>query len=67
MNKNQVRGAAKNLTGKVLQQSGKMIGSKKLQLQGLRGQLAGKAQQHRGNLKAAVKAVNKVLTDNAKQ
>ena len=55
MNKDQIKGAAKNLGGKIQQEAGKLVGSKKEEAKGLKNQAAGKAQQSFGNLKEDIK------------
>lgn len=55
MNKDQVKGAAKDIGGKIQEEAGKLIGSKEQQAKGLMNQVEGKVQQHVGNLKEAVK------------
>jgi len=55
MNKDQIKGTAKNLGGKIQQEAGKLVGSKKEQAKGLKNQAAGKAQQSFGNLKEDIK------------
>jgi uncharacterized protein YjbJ (UPF0337 family) len=59
MNKDQIKGAAKDIGGKIQEEAGKLIGSKEQQLKGLKNQVKGKVQQHIGNLKEAVKAARK--------
>jgi uncharacterized protein YjbJ (UPF0337 family) len=59
MNKDQVKGAAKEVAGKVQQQAGKLVGSKEQQIKGLSKQIAGKAQEDVGDVKQSVKDFNK--------
>jgi len=54
MNKDQVKGAAKDLAGKVQEEAGKLVGSKEQQIKGLSKQIAGKAQKGFGDVKQAV-------------
>jgi uncharacterized protein YjbJ (UPF0337 family) len=54
MNKDQVKGAAKDVAGKVQEEAGKLVGSKKQQIKGLSKQIAGKAQKGVGDVKQAV-------------
>lgn len=54
MNKDQVKGAAKDVAGKVQQQAGKLVGSKRQQAKGLAKQLSGKTQKAVGDVKQAV-------------
>ena len=59
MNKDQVKGAAKDIAGKVQEEAGKVVGSTEQQAKGLKKQVEGKVQQHIGNLKEAVKDATK--------
>jgi uncharacterized protein YjbJ (UPF0337 family) len=59
MNKDQVKGSAKDIAGKIQEESGKLVGSKQQQAKGLEKQLEGKVQQKVGDLKEAVKDVAK--------
>jgi uncharacterized protein YjbJ (UPF0337 family) len=53
MNKNQVKGAAKDVAGKVQEEAGKLVGSKQQQVKGLSKQISGKAQKGVGDLEQA--------------
>lgn len=55
MNKNQVKGAAKDLGGKIQEEAGKLLDDKTMQAKGLKNQLQGKVQEHVGDLQEAVK------------
>ena len=55
MNKNQVKGAAKEVAGKVQEGAGKLVGSKEHQAKGLGKQVAGKAEKAYGNAKEDIK------------
>jgi uncharacterized protein YjbJ (UPF0337 family) len=55
MNKNQVKGAVKDIAGKVQEEAGKLTGSKEQQAKGLNKQIAGKAEKAFGDVKAAIK------------
>ncbi|WP_283743601.1 CsbD family protein [Sideroxydans sp. CL21] len=55
MNKNQIKGAAKDVVGKVQEEAGKLVGSKEQQVNGLNKQIAGKAEKSFGDAKEAVK------------
>ena len=55
MNKDQVKGTAKNVAGKVQEEAGKLVGSKEQQAKGVAKQVAGKTQKGVGNVKEAVK------------
>jgi uncharacterized protein YjbJ (UPF0337 family) len=59
MNKDQVKGIAKNIAGKAQEQAGKLVGSKEQQAKGLSNQLSGKIQKEVGDVKEAVKDMNK--------
>lgn len=54
MNKDQVKGAAKNIAGKVQEQAGKVVGSKEQQVKGLSKQISGKVQKNLGDAEEAV-------------
>jgi len=51
MNKDQVKGKAKNIAGKIQEKAGKLVGSKKQQVKGLSKQIAGKVQKGFGDVK----------------
>jgi uncharacterized protein YjbJ (UPF0337 family) len=55
MNKDQVKGATKDVAGKLQSETGKMIGNKEMQAKGMKNEIAGKAQKHLGDAKEAVK------------
>jgi len=59
LNKDQIKGAAKDVTGKIQEEAGKLVGSKEQQAKGLEKQVEGKLQEQVGNLKAAVKDATK--------
>jgi uncharacterized protein YjbJ (UPF0337 family) len=59
MNEDQVKGAAKDIAGKIQEETGKLVGSKPQQAKGLEKQLEGKVQQKVGDLKQAVQDVAK--------
>jgi uncharacterized protein YjbJ (UPF0337 family) len=59
MNKDQVKGVAKNIAGKVQQEAGKLTGSKEQQVKGLDKQIAGDAQKTFGDAKETVRNVFK--------
>ena len=56
MNKDQIKGAAKDVAGKIQEEAGKLVGSKEQQAKGLLKQVSGKAQKTVGDFKAAVKS-----------
>lgn len=55
MNKNQVKGALKDVAGKVQEEVGKLVGSKEQQVKGLGKQITGKAEKAYGDAKEVVK------------
>ena len=59
MNKDQVKGVAKEIAGKVQEEAGKLVGSKEQQVKGLGKQISGKAEKTYGDAKEVVKNVNK--------
>lgn len=60
MNKDQVKGAAKDIGGKIQEEVGKLTGSREQQVKGLKNQTEGKVQQHVGNLKEVIKDIKKI-------
>ena len=59
MNKDQVKGIVKDATGKVQEETGKLIGSPEQQLKGIGKQVEGKTQKAVGDLKEVVKDAGK--------
>ena len=59
MNKDQVKGKAKNIAGKIQEQAGKLVGSKKQQIKGLSKQISGKTQESFGDAKQSVEDLGK--------
>ena len=59
MNKDQVKGGAKDFAGKVQEEAGKLVGSKDQQAKGLPKQVAGKVQKGAGDAKESIKDLNK--------
>ena len=59
MNKDQVKGALKDAAGKVQEQAGKAVGSRKQQAKGLARQATGKVQKAYGDVKPALQEPNK--------
>lgn len=55
MNKDQIKGAAKDAAGKVQQKAGELMGSREQQLKGQVKQVEGKIQKGFGDAKEAVK------------
>lgn len=61
MNKDQVKGTAKDVAGKVQEGAGKVTGDKEQQAKGLGKQVAGKTQKKFGDAKEAAKdAIDKL-------
>lgn len=54
MNKDQIKGTAKDITGKVQEEVGKLAGSNEQQAKGLAKQVEGKIQKGVGDLKEAL-------------
>ena len=59
MNKDQIKGAAKVIGGKIQEEAGKLVGSRVQEAKGLEKQIEGKAQEHVGSLKEAVRDATK--------
>lgn len=59
MNKDQVKGAAKDAAGKVQQKTGEVIGSTEQQAKGLAKQVEGKTQKNYGDAKEVIKDANR--------
>jgi uncharacterized protein YjbJ (UPF0337 family) len=59
MNKDQVKGTAKNVAGKIQEKTGKIVGSPEQQVKGLGKQIAGKAQKNVGDVEESVKDASK--------
>lgn len=55
MNKDQVKGTAKHMAGKVQRKAGEMTGSTEQQLKGMKNQAEGKVQRDYGDAKENVK------------
>ena len=55
MNKNQVKGVAKDIAGKVQEKVGQLVGSKEQQVKGLGKQISGQAEKTFGDAKEAIK------------
>jgi uncharacterized protein YjbJ (UPF0337 family) len=60
MNKDQVKGVAKDVAGKIQEEAGRLVGSKEQQVKGLSKQISGKAQKVVGDAKQAVEDYNKI-------
>lgn len=54
MNKDQVKGTAKDIAGKVQEKAGELTGSEKQQLKGVKNQIEGKVQKGVGDVKDAL-------------
>jgi len=59
MNKDQVKGKARNIAGKVQEQAGKLVGSKNQQVKGLSKQISGKVQESFGDVRQSAKDLGK--------
>lgn len=59
MNKDQVKGAAKDAAGKVQEKAGELVGTSKHEAKGLAKQAEGKTQKAFGDAKEAVKDAHK--------
>lgn len=59
MNKDQVKGVAKIVAGKVQEEAGNLVGSSKQVVVGIAKQVAGRAQKGRGDIKATIKGYRK--------
>jgi uncharacterized protein YjbJ (UPF0337 family) len=57
MNKNQVKGAAKEIAGKVQEGVGKLVGSSEQQAKGVSKQISGKVEKNFGDAKQAAKDI----------
>ena len=55
MNKDQVKGKAKDIGGKIQEQAGKVVGSSEQQAKGLSKQVEGKAQKKLGDAEEIIK------------
>lgn len=59
MNKDQVKGVAKDVAGKVQEQAGKLVGSKEQQIKGFAKQISGKVQKAVGDVEQSVADLKK--------
>ena len=59
MNKDQVKGKAKEVGGKIQQKVGEVVGSSEQQLKGMKNQAEGNIQQKAGDVKEAAKDIVK--------
>jgi len=60
MNKDQVKGAVKDIAGKAQEKVGELTGSDKQQIKGLKNQAEGKIQKGFGDVKEAVDDANDI-------
>jgi len=66
MNKDQIKGAAKDAAGKIQQEVGKVTGSTEQQAKGLEKQVEGKVQKGVGNVKEAIDDASRDAKDTRK-
>lgn len=59
MNKDQIKGTAKEIAVKMQETAGKLLGSKKQQIKGLGKQISGKAEKKLGDAKEKIKDATK--------
>ncbi|TMH22375.1 MAG: CsbD family protein [Betaproteobacteria bacterium] len=59
MNRNQMKGAAKNVAGKVQQKLGELTGNKTQQAKGIAKQVQGNVQRGAGNVEEALDRANR--------
>ena len=59
MNKDQVKGKAKNIAGKVQEKTGKLIGSRQQQVKGIAKQISGKLQESLGDIRQSEQNLGK--------
>jgi uncharacterized protein YjbJ (UPF0337 family) len=59
MNKDQVKGVAKDIAGKVQEEAGRLVGSKEQQVKGLSKQISGKVQKGVGDAKQTLEDFDK--------
>jgi uncharacterized protein YjbJ (UPF0337 family) len=59
MNKDQIKGKAKDIGGKIQEEVGKVVGSNQQQAEGLAKQTEGKVQEKAGDVKEATKDIIK--------
>ncbi len=65
MNKDQVKGEAKDIAGKVQEKVGRAIGSTEQEAKGLGKQISGKVQKKVGDVEEAIDDSNENANDNA--
>lgn len=59
MNKDQVKGTAKDVAGKVQQEAGKLVGNESMEAKGVAKQVSGKVQKGVGDVKEVLKDATK--------
>ena len=59
MNKDQVKGKAKNIAGEVQEKTGKLIGSRQQQVKGIANQISGKLQESLGDIRQSEQNLGK--------
>ncbi|MBC3919983.1 CsbD family protein [Undibacterium sp. CY18W] len=59
MNKDQIKGVAKDIAGKVQENTGKLIGSKEQEIKGQLKQVEGKIEKTSGDAQEAIKDIVK--------
>lgn len=62
MNKDQIKGVAKNIAGKMQENTGKIIGSKDQEIKGQQKQIVGKMEQTMGDARDAIEKTVKEIT-----
>ena len=55
MNKDQVKGTAKDIAGKVQEKVGKLVGNQEQQIKGMGKQISGKTEKNYGDAKEVIK------------
>jgi uncharacterized protein YjbJ (UPF0337 family) len=60
MNKDQLQGIAKNISGIIQEEAGKLVGNENQQVKGIKKQAEGKVQHHIGDLKQFVKHMKNI-------
>ena len=58
MNKDQIKGGAKDIGGKVQEKAGELTGSEKQQIKGMKNQVEGKVQKGYGDAKENLEDAN---------
>jgi len=60
LNKDQIKGKAKGIAGKIEERAGKLVGNQELEIKGVKREVDGQVEEHLGNLKEVVKNVRKL-------